>query len=97
MTAQRIARGFLARKHHRPRYQGITKINKIRSNALKTIEIAHGLKLGRDEIVGGVNDIYRQIDDAINKIRVRPIVCLKKLTKYVFSIIAKYSHHPTRN
>lgn len=71
LTAQRIARGFLARKHHRPRYQGIAKINKIRSNALKTIEIANGLKLGRDEIVGGVNDIYRQIDDAINKIKVR--------------------------
>lgn len=70
LTAQRIARGFLARKQHRPRYQGIAKINKIRTNTLKTIEIASGLKLGRDEIVGGVNDIYKQIDDAIMKIKV---------------------------
>jgi len=26
--------------------------------------------MGRDEIVSGVNDIYRQIDDAIKKIKV---------------------------
>lgn len=70
LIAQRIARGFLARKQHRPRYQGIGKINKIRTNTLKTIEIASGLKMGREEIISGVNDIYRQIDDAIKKIKV---------------------------
>lgn len=69
--AQRIARGYLARKQHRPRYQGLAKINKIRINTVKTIEIASGLKMGRDEIVSGVNDIYRQIDEAIKKIKVR--------------------------
>lgn len=58
------------RKQHRPRYQGIGKINKIRTNTLKTIEIASGLKMGREEIISGVNDIYRQIDDAIKKIKV---------------------------
>lgn len=100
LTAQRIARGFLARKQHRPRYQGIAKINKIRTNTLKTIEIANGLKLGRDEIVGGVNDIYKQIDDAIKKIKVgflRLILKFALLTLSVSLPIANSTHYPTRN
>ena len=63
-------RGYLARKHHRPRYQGITKINKIRLNAQKTVEIAGGLKRGKDDITAEVIEINRQIDDAIRKIKV---------------------------
>ncbi|XP_034117336.1 myosin heavy chain 95F isoform X1 [Drosophila nasuta] len=88
LTAQRIARGFLARKQHRPRYQGIAKINKIRTNTLKTIEIANGLKLGRDEIVGGVNDIYRQIDDAINKIKQNPRITQREIDSMYTVVMA---------
>lgn len=63
-------RGYLARKHHRPRYQGITKINKIRMNAQKTVEIAGGLKRGKEDIIAEVNEINRQIDESIRKIKV---------------------------
>ncbi|XP_037948993.1 myosin heavy chain 95F isoform X3 [Teleopsis dalmanni] len=69
LVMQRMVRGHLARKHHRPRYQGIAKINKIRLNAQKTIEIATGLKNGREVIINEVNDIYRQIEDAIKSIK----------------------------
>lgn len=64
-------RGYLARKQHRPRYQGIAKINKIRFNAQKTIEIAGGLKKGREEFISEVNGINRQVDEAIKTIKVR--------------------------
>jgi len=99
LIAQRIARGFLARKQHRPRYQGIGKINKIRTNTLKTIEIASGLKMGRDEIVSGVNDIYRQIDDAIKKIKVGiGKFLLWYHTDFELSLCTvESSHHPTGN
>lgn len=70
MVIQSTVRGFLARKHHRPRFQGISKINKIRSNAEKTIEIAGGLKNGREVILNEVAEIERQIDESIRKIKV---------------------------
>lgn len=73
LVIQSAVRGFLARKHHRPRYQGIGKINKIRFNAQKTVEIAGGLKQSRDEILNEVSDIYRQIDEAIFKIKVSSV------------------------
>ncbi|TMW48172.1 hypothetical protein DOY81_006742 [Sarcophaga bullata] len=69
LLIQSSVRGYLARKHHRPRYQGITKINKIRLNAQKTVEIAGGLKRGKEDIIAEVNEINRQIDEAIRKIK----------------------------
>lgn len=71
MLIQRTVRGYLARKQHRPRYQGIAKINKIRFSAQKTIEIAGGLKSGRDELINEVHGIHRQVDEAINTIKVQ--------------------------
>ncbi|XP_049304890.1 myosin heavy chain 95F isoform X2 [Bactrocera dorsalis] len=69
LLIQRTVRGYLARKQHRPRYQGIAKINKVRFNAQKTIEIAGGLKKGRDEFISEVNGINRQVDEAIKTIK----------------------------
>uniref|UniRef100_A0A1B0BWC9 Myosin VI cargo binding domain-containing protein n=1 Tax=Glossina palpalis gambiensis TaxID=67801 RepID=A0A1B0BWC9_9MUSC len=51
-------------------YEGISKINKIRHNAQKTVEIAAGLKKGREDIIEKVNDINRQIDETINQIKI---------------------------
>ncbi|KAI9579161.1 hypothetical protein GQX74_014778 [Glossina fuscipes] len=47
LMIQTYVRGYLARKQHRPRYEGISKINKIRHNAQKTVETAACLKKGQ--------------------------------------------------
>lgn len=86
LLIQSTVRGFLARKHHRPRYQGISKINKIRLNAQKTIEIAGGLKKGREEIMNEVGEINRQIDETIHKIK----VCV-----YIKKSIVVFQNDPT--
>ncbi|KAL9929033.1 myosin heavy chain 95F isoform 2-T7 [Glossina fuscipes fuscipes] len=51
-------------------YTRISKINKIRHNAQKTVEIAAGLKKGREDIIEKVNDINRQIDETKNQIKI---------------------------
>lgn len=70
LMVQKIVRGFLARKQHRPRFQGIMKINSIKSNLAKTKEIASQLKINKDEILRQVQDMERLIEESIKKIKV---------------------------
>ncbi|XP_046804371.1 myosin heavy chain 95F isoform X2 [Lucilia cuprina] len=88
LIMQSTVRGYLARKHHRPRYQGISKINKIRFNAQKTVEIAGGLKRGREEILAEVSDINRQIDDAIRKIKVNDKITTREIDGLYTNVMA---------
>ncbi|XP_075148693.1 myosin heavy chain 95F jaguar isoform X2 [Haematobia irritans] len=88
LVIQSTVRGFLARKHHRPRYQGIAKINKIRLNAQKTVEIAGGLKKGREEILNEVADINRQIDDTIRKIKMNEKIAPREIDSLYTNVMA---------
>ncbi|XP_065371248.1 myosin heavy chain 95F isoform X1 [Calliphora vicina] len=88
LIMQSTVRGYLARKHHRPRYQGIAKINKIRFNAQKTVEIAGGLKRGREEILNEVSDINRQIDEAIRKIKANEKITTREIDGLYTNVMA---------
>ncbi|XP_011295457.1 myosin heavy chain 95F isoform X2 [Musca domestica] len=88
LVIQSTVRGFLARKHHRPRFQGISKINKIRSNAEKTIEIAGGLKNGREVILNEVAEIERQIDESIRKIKMNEKIAPREIDGMYTNIMA---------
>ncbi|XP_037818978.1 myosin heavy chain 95F isoform X4 [Lucilia sericata] len=88
LIMQSTVRGYLARKHHRPRYQGISKINKIRLNAQKTVEIAGGLKRGREEILAEVSDINRQIDEAIRKIKANDKITTREIDGLYTNVMA---------
>ncbi|XP_053970179.1 myosin heavy chain 95F isoform X3 [Anastrepha ludens] len=88
LLIQRTVRGYLARKQHRPRYQGIAKINKVRLNAQKTIEIAGGLKNGRDEFVSEVNGIHRQVDEAIKTIKTNEKITSREIDGLYTSVMA---------
>lgn len=70
LLIQKVVRGYLARKQHRPRVQGVAKINNIRSSATKTVDIAKQLKDGKEGIINEVYCIEAQIDDAIKTIKV---------------------------
>lgn len=67
---QKVVRGYLARKKHRPRYQGIMKIKSIKQNAMKTIAIANDLKSGKENIMKDIQVLENEIDSAIKKIKV---------------------------
>ncbi|XP_037884641.1 myosin heavy chain 95F isoform X2 [Glossina fuscipes] len=88
LMIQTYVRGYLARKQHRPRYEGISKINKIRHNAQKTVEIAAGLKKGREDIIEEVNDINRQIDEAINQIKKNSKITTREIDALYTTIMA---------
>ncbi|XP_055853454.1 myosin heavy chain 95F isoform X2 [Episyrphus balteatus] len=79
LVIQKVVRGYLARKQHRPRLHGITKINNIRSSAAKTVDIANQLKAGKEGIISEVNSLETQIDDAIKKIRANPKIKAKEI------------------
>lgn len=68
--AQKIVRGFLARKQHRPRYQGIMKINSMKLNLAKTKEIANQLKINKDEILQKIHEMEKLIEESTKKIKV---------------------------
>lgn len=70
IQAQKYIRGFLARKQHRPRIEGIVKINAIKSNLKQMEPIANQLKNERDMMMKQVNEIEIQIDTAIKMIKV---------------------------
>lgn len=69
LTAQRMVRGFLARRRHRPRLQGILKITSIRNNLAQTKDIAGQLKTNKDGILKQVADMEQLIAQSIARIK----------------------------
>lgn len=70
LLAQKIIRGYLARKQHQPRYKGILKIKAIKVNLSKTEEIANQLRNNKDSILKQVKDVEQLIDRSVAKIKV---------------------------
>lgn len=81
MLAQRIIRGYLARKQHQPRYKGIMKIKAIKINLTKTEEIANQLKSNKETVLKQVRDVEQLIDRSVSKIKVN---CNKQTNKKLF-------------
>lgn len=69
LTAQRMVRGFLARRRHQPRLQGILKIQSIGRNWAQTKDIAGQLKTNKDEILKQVAELEQLITQSISRIR----------------------------
>lgn len=69
--AQKLIRGFLARKQHQPRFRGITKINEIKCNMTQMEQIANQLKNEKDSMLVHIRDIQKAVDMAIQKIKVK--------------------------
>jgi myosin-6 len=70
VKAQKMIRGYLARRQHRPRYKGIIKINALRRNVKEMETITNQLRGERDSMLKQLRDIDQQIDIAIKKIKV---------------------------
>jgi myosin-6 len=70
IQAQKYIRGYLARKQHRPRYQGIVKINSVKTNVKQMENVANQLKNEREVMMKQMKEIEIQIDTAIKSIKV---------------------------
>lgn len=70
VQAQKIIRGYLARKQHQPRVKGIAKINALKRNIKEMENVANQLKNDRETMLKQLKDIELQIDTAIKKIKV---------------------------
>lgn len=69
LIAQKIIRGYLARKKHQPRMRGILKLNAIKTNLALTKDIATQLKGGKDSTLKQVQEIEQLIENACNRIK----------------------------
>lgn len=88
IVLQKVIRGHLARKQHQPRIQGIAKINKIRDNAKKTVEIANQLKSGKEGIIKEVSTVESQINEAMRTIKGNPKISSKDIDNLYLSLMA---------
>lgn len=83
-----MIRGYLARKQHQPRIQGIAKINKIRENAKTTVEIVNQLKSGKESILNDFSSIETQIIEAMKVIKGNPKISSKEIDNFYLSLMA---------
>ena len=70
LLAQKIIRGFLARKQHQPRFRGIMKIKALSANLQKTAEIAHQLRGSKEVMLRQVAEVEQLIRNSVQKIKV---------------------------
>ncbi|XP_037909530.1 myosin heavy chain 95F isoform X1 [Hermetia illucens] len=89
LVMQKVVRGYLARKKHRPRYQGIMKIKSIKQNAMKTIAIANDLKSGKENIMKDIQVLENEIDSAIKKIKAERNISAKGVDDLCTNIMGK--------
>ncbi|KAG5673983.1 hypothetical protein PVAND_003979 [Polypedilum vanderplanki] len=89
VKAQKIIRGWLARRQHRPRYKGIIKVNALRKNLKEMETIVNQLKNERDTMLKQLKDIDQQIDTAIKKIKSNEKIKSQEIDGYYFMLNGK--------
>ncbi|XP_037027761.1 myosin heavy chain 95F isoform X1 [Bradysia coprophila] len=89
LLAQKIIRGYLARKQHQPRYKGIMKIKAIKVNLSKTEEIANQLRNNKDSILKQVKDVEQLIDRSVAKIKTDRKIKAKEIDEMYADIMVK--------
>lgn len=88
--AQKVIRGYLARKKHRPRFKGMTKIKSALESVEKIKAIARDLKLTScDEILKQTTVLEQLILNSIKKIKAEPNIQSKVIDKLYVDILSK--------
>ncbi|KAK3924050.1 Myosin heavy chain 95F [Frankliniella fusca] len=72
VTIQKNIRMYLAKKHHRPRYRGIMKINSLQSMLTRMQEIIKQMKKDREASESQVKALHEDMTSAIRKIKTNP-------------------------
>lgn len=69
LMLQKVVRGHLARRAHRPRITGVRKIRALRANLAQLENIARQLKSDSESVLRNVQEIGVVIDKAIDHIK----------------------------
>ncbi|CAO1430727.1 unnamed protein product [Diamesa hyperborea] len=93
LMAQKLIRGFLARKQHQPRFRGITKINEIKCNMTQMEQIANQLKNEKDSMLVHIRDIQKAVDMAIQKIKTNPKIKAPEIEALHSDLVTKMDKH----
>lgn len=93
LQAQRIVRGFLARKQHQPRYRGIIKIKALRNQLIRSNEIVGQLKGNKDVISRQANDIEHLIGGYVRNIQNDARIGVKTIDSMYADIITKIDQY----
>lgn len=87
--AQKIIRGYLARKQHRPRYKGLAKINELKSNLSKTKDIVNQLKNDKDLLLRQLSETDQLINSSIMKIKSDPRIKAATIDQLYADVVNK--------
>lgn len=93
LHAQRIVRGFLARKQHQPRYRGIIKIRSLNDQLNKSTEIVGQLKSNKDTILRQANDLEHLIGGYVKNIQNDARISSKTIDSMYSDIITKIDQY----
>lgn len=93
LQAQRIVRGFLARKQHQPRYRGIIKIKGLKGQLAKTNEIVGQLRGNQDAISRQASDIEHLIGGYVKNIQNDARIGSKTIDSMYADIITKIDRY----
>lgn len=91
--AQRIIRGYLARKQHQPRYRGIIKIRSLSQQLSKSTEIVGQLKGDKDVILRQANDLEHLIGGYVKNIQNDARISSKTIDSMYSDILTKIDQY----
>lgn len=93
MCIQKIVRGFLARKQHRPRYRGIIKIKSLKEKLHPSTHIINQPNGSKDMILEQSNEIKHLISCCVGDIQDDNRISAQTIDKMYTDIMAKIDNH----
>lgn len=76
---QRLLRGYLARKRHLPRINGVRKLGALKANIVKMENIAQQLKKEAESVTANVRKTFATVEAAIAQIKANPAISAKEI------------------
>ena len=87
VSIQKNTRMYLARKQHRPRYEGVRRLKLLQSNIEQIGKMSESLKTDKASVMANVDKIHSQLDGAIARIRASPKISRAEIDKMYISLV----------
>lgn len=87
VTIQKNTKMYLARRQHRPRYEGVRRLKLLQSNIEQIGKMSESLKVERDAVLANVDKIHGQLDVAIARIRTSPKISKSDIDRMYNSLV----------
>ena len=87
VTIQKNTKMYLARRQHRPRYEGVRRLKLLQSNIEQIGKMSESLKAERAAVLANVDKIHGQLDVAIARIRTSPKISKSDIDRMYNSLV----------